>query len=497
MALPALPAEYEDPWWTKRNVFDQAVKTEIDGRLSASQLGITYALVTHGHTMSNISDAATAIPAAVPAATESSQGKVELATASEALAGVDTTRAIHAAGLKAVGDTKAPLSHTHVAADITDLGSVAIPDATETVKGKAEIATSAEITTGTDDTRIVTPLKLQQRIAAIPPGSVADASETVKGAAEIATQAETTTGTDDTRIITPLKLAQRLLLLPNATEILAGLVELATAAETTAGTDNTRAVHPQGLKVELDKKAALAHTHTMANISDASTAIPAAVPSASETVEGKLELATLTEARAQTDTVRAITPYTMGETVKPAMATQLITPTGVGANCSINADGTVSFTSASGLTLDGIFTDTKYRRVKIYLTVNILSAQASIFFRFRDSTPANISTLFYQYNRIYGVNTSSTTQQSVNQGSIELAGASSWWHDVEITLHRSPGEAINRITAVTSSATGNNPLTEVPCQIAGHYFGSLTVRGFQIYPASGTMGGYCSVYGIA
>lgn len=37
---------------------------------------------------------------------------------------------------------------------------VAVPDATETVAGKAEIATQAETNTGTDDARFVTPLKL-------------------------------------------------------------------------------------------------------------------------------------------------------------------------------------------------------------------------------------------------------------------------------------------------------------------------------------------------
>jgi hypothetical protein len=39
-------------------------------------------------------------------------------------------------------------------------------DATETVKGIAELATQAEVNTGTDDGRIVTPLKLQTRIVA-------------------------------------------------------------------------------------------------------------------------------------------------------------------------------------------------------------------------------------------------------------------------------------------------------------------------------------------
>jgi hypothetical protein len=43
-----------------------------------------------------------------------------------------------------------------------------------------------------------------------------------------------------------------------ASETVAGKVELATAEETTTGEDDTRAVHPAGLKVELDKKLNLA-----------------------------------------------------------------------------------------------------------------------------------------------------------------------------------------------------------------------------------------------
>ncbi len=41
-----------------------------------------------------------------------------------------------------------------------------IAAATETLAGKIEIATQAQTTTGTDDTRAITPLKLQQRLAA-------------------------------------------------------------------------------------------------------------------------------------------------------------------------------------------------------------------------------------------------------------------------------------------------------------------------------------------
>jgi len=69
-------------------------------------------------------------------------------------------------------------------------------------------ATQAETDAGTNDSKFITPLKLttyvEAEIAAIPP--TPNASETVKGIAEIATQAEVNTGTDDLRIVTPLKL---------------------------------------------------------------------------------------------------------------------------------------------------------------------------------------------------------------------------------------------------------------------------------------------------
>ena len=88
---------------------------------------------------------------------------------------------------------------------------------------------------------------------------VPDATETVKGIAELATTAEVTTGTDNKRIVTPAKLKAYVAAhTPNASETVKGKVELATAAETTTGTDKTRAVHPAGLKVELDKKVDLA-----------------------------------------------------------------------------------------------------------------------------------------------------------------------------------------------------------------------------------------------
>lgn len=68
------------------------------------------------------------------------------------------------------------------------------------------------------------------------------ATEIVPGIAELATQAEVTAGTSDTTIVTPLKLATR-----QATTTLSGLIEIATQPEVAAGLSTTLAVVPSTL----------------------------------------------------------------------------------------------------------------------------------------------------------------------------------------------------------------------------------------------------------
>jgi hypothetical protein len=77
-----------------------------------------------------------------------------------------------------------------------------VPAASETVAGVAEVATTLETTTGTDDTRMITPLKLAQRLTAY----LVQATETVFGWAKVATQVLTDAGVDDTTIVTPKKM---------------------------------------------------------------------------------------------------------------------------------------------------------------------------------------------------------------------------------------------------------------------------------------------------
>ena len=155
------------------------------------------------------------------------------------------------------------------------------PDATETVKGIAEIATTAEANAGTDDQKIVTPLKLKgfQQLFVIQSAT----------RPTLVTHPNIVTGTiwvDQSQSPLVLHVWDPTVnnglgdwgtaadgTQPDATETIKGIVELATAAETTTGTDSTRAVHPAGLKVELDKKAPLA-SPALTGVPTAPTAAP-------------------------------------------------------------------------------------------------------------------------------------------------------------------------------------------------------------------------------
>lgn len=114
-------------------------------------------------------------------------------------------------------------SHTH---------AITFPVASDTVSGIVELATDAEVQTGTDAVRAVTSAGLSSRTA----------TETRTGVIELATAAEVQAGVDAVRAVTPAGLASR-----TATEARTGIVELATTAEAAARVDTTRAVTAAGV----------------------------------------------------------------------------------------------------------------------------------------------------------------------------------------------------------------------------------------------------------
>ena len=78
-------------------------------------------------------------------------------------------------------------------------GAISFPDATETTKGVAKIATTGEVTTGSRNDAIVTPAKLHQYVKT----KVVSATTSARGIVELATDAETLSGTSSNRVITP------------------------------------------------------------------------------------------------------------------------------------------------------------------------------------------------------------------------------------------------------------------------------------------------------
>lgn len=83
-----------------------------------------------------------------------------------------------------------------------DNAATEIPDATESVKGIAALASTAEAEAGANDTKIMTPLKTKQAILELAPAP-ADASESTKGIVELASEVEATAGSNNTKAMTP------------------------------------------------------------------------------------------------------------------------------------------------------------------------------------------------------------------------------------------------------------------------------------------------------
>ena len=104
-----------------------------------------------------------------------------------------------------------------------------------TQRGLIELATTAEVLTGTDNERAITALGLSARTA----------TQTRTGLIELATSVEANGLTDTTKAITPATI-------PIASETQQGIVERATQAEVNSGSDTTRYVTPATLQNKLD-----------------------------------------------------------------------------------------------------------------------------------------------------------------------------------------------------------------------------------------------------
>ena len=147
---------------------------------------------------------------ALPAASSTAAGIVELATNAETSAFADATRAVTPSNLGAL-------------------------NASNVTKGMLFLATSAEVQVGTDNAKAVTSAGLASLTA----------NDTRRGLIELATVGEAQAASDTQRAVTPYTMAQYC---PDASQASKGRVELATTAEAQAGADTVRAITPARLK---------------------------------------------------------------------------------------------------------------------------------------------------------------------------------------------------------------------------------------------------------
>lgn len=159
-------------------------------------------------------------------------------------------------------------------------GAGSPPNASEATAGVAQVATTAEVTAGTIDTDMVTPLKLQQKLTAFAQPldsdltaiaalttttygrallALADVNalkallptptDTVSGIARNATQVEVTAGTNDATIMTPLK--HHVDLVAYAQPLDSDLTSIAALTTTTYGRAFLALVNQAGLQALL------------------------------------------------------------------------------------------------------------------------------------------------------------------------------------------------------------------------------------------------------
>jgi hypothetical protein len=329
------------------------------------------------------------------AATETTAGIVELATTVEAAAGVDTSRAITAAGLTAF------------------FAGASVPDASDTVKGKVELATSAETITGSDSVRAVTPQGLHSKVA----------SDTVIGLVELATSAETITGSDTARAVTPAGLAAK-----TASATAQGIVELATDAETTTGTDTARATTPANVAAAITARVASSTaagivelatdaetttgTDTVRATTPANVAAAITARAATTSAPGIVELATTGEATAESDATRAVTPAGLADRAKLASPTFTGTVTTdklvVGGSLVVSADTlTDAATIAVDAALGNVFTVTLGGNRTLGNPTNATNGQKILFRIRQDGTGTRTLALDTKYR--LGTSITSTT----------------------------------------------------------------------------------------
>ena len=136
--------------------------------------------------------------------------------------------------VKGIAKLYSDLSASNTDGSVTQAGIKTAVDAKQNSLGYTpeNVANKEDTTLDTSTTKYPTNRLVKEYVDNATP-TIPDASETVKGIAEIATQTETNTGTDDLRFVTPLKLKNQNYLALLASPTFAGTPTAPTAAPST------------------------------------------------------------------------------------------------------------------------------------------------------------------------------------------------------------------------------------------------------------------------
>lgn len=167
----------------------------------------------------------------------------------------------------------------------------------------------------------------------------------------------------------------------------------------------------------------------------------------------------------------------------------LVKPTSVSAGATDNGKGTISFTTQSSVSLNGVFTST-YTNYKIVFGNLIGSANAVLKIRWRKAGSDNTSSIYYSgahytgWNAATGVATNDAAATSAG-----LFGLPTTWGKLVMDI----SQPLTR-PMVTGMAMTAGP------EDKGVYFSSFintsdTFDGITFFPVSGTITGSLSVYG--
>jgi hypothetical protein len=259
---------------------------------TAEAIAAQAAATEHQHGLADITDAGAL--AALDAIRPTEIDPSAYATQVNAVEGLDGTRIMTAARTaEAIAARAAPPQHQHDLGNITDAGALAGRDTV----GPGEIdaaayASQSEAVAGTNNAKIMTPLRTAQAIAAQPPGAphqhtLADITDAgalaaldAVGTAEIkpvayASQSDALAGADETKIMTPLRTAEAVAAQAAPLHHQHELADIAATAfasesEALAGTDNAKIMTPlRTAQAIAAQPAGQEHQHPLADIIDA------------------------------------------------------------------------------------------------------------------------------------------------------------------------------------------------------------------------------------